>query len=241
MFHRHGPTFFELARQALSSTRQGYDLLAPKFDFTPFRTPDFVMEAVQSKLEAESWYDRVALDLCCGTGAAMQMCLNLDCARVVGLDFSHGMIDVARRSLNKKRTEQQIKFIESEIFDAKIDQQFDLVVSFGAFGHILRKDEPRFVELIHDSLKPGGKFVCVTTTMFPIWSPTYLFSRGFNAAMRIRNFLIRPPFIMYYLTFLWPDIEELFSRVGMKIEAQPLFPDRSRFKRLLYVEATRVE
>ena len=46
MFHPQGPTFFELASQALSSTRQGYDLLAPKFDFTPFRTPDLILECV---------------------------------------------------------------------------------------------------------------------------------------------------------------------------------------------------
>ena len=41
MFHAKGPTFWELAVQALSSTEHGYDLLAPKFDYTPFRTPDF--------------------------------------------------------------------------------------------------------------------------------------------------------------------------------------------------------
>ena len=40
MFHGPGPTFFELARQVLSSTERGYDLLAPKFDLTWFRTPD---------------------------------------------------------------------------------------------------------------------------------------------------------------------------------------------------------
>jgi hypothetical protein len=33
----------ELARQALSSVEGGYDLLAPKFDHTPFRTPDGVL------------------------------------------------------------------------------------------------------------------------------------------------------------------------------------------------------
>ena len=40
MFHPEGPTFAELARQALSSVERGYDLLAPKFDRTPYRTPD---------------------------------------------------------------------------------------------------------------------------------------------------------------------------------------------------------
>ena len=43
MFHPDGPTFWELARQALSSTTRGYDLLAPKFDVTPFRTPDVIL------------------------------------------------------------------------------------------------------------------------------------------------------------------------------------------------------
>ena len=34
MFHPNGPSFFELVEQALSSTERGYDLLAPKFDYT---------------------------------------------------------------------------------------------------------------------------------------------------------------------------------------------------------------
>ena len=33
MFHPQGPTLWELAVQALSSTERGYDLLAPKFEF----------------------------------------------------------------------------------------------------------------------------------------------------------------------------------------------------------------
>ena len=44
MYHPDGPTFWELARQALSSTTRGYDLLAPKFDVTPFRTPDGISQ-----------------------------------------------------------------------------------------------------------------------------------------------------------------------------------------------------
>src|SRR2546430_8673021 len=43
VFHPKGPTLRELAVQALSSTERGYDLLAPKFDCTPFRTPDAIL------------------------------------------------------------------------------------------------------------------------------------------------------------------------------------------------------
>ena len=71
MFHPKGPTFFELARQALSSTERGYDLLAPKFDFTPFRTPDEILSVVAAQLERLAPFGS-ALDICCGTGAAMQ-------------------------------------------------------------------------------------------------------------------------------------------------------------------------
>ena len=68
MFHPQGPTFGELARQALSSTERGYDLLAPKFDYTPFRTPDSLLELVAPLIGNEKPIDS-ALDLCCGTGA----------------------------------------------------------------------------------------------------------------------------------------------------------------------------
>ena len=50
MFHPNGPTLRELTVEALSSTERGYDLLAPKFDHTPFRTPDIILDAVAAQL-----------------------------------------------------------------------------------------------------------------------------------------------------------------------------------------------
>ncbi len=96
MFHPKGPTFFELAVQALSSTQRGYDLLAPKFDYTPFRTPQPLLDAVGEHLHTLGPFDS-GLDLCCGTGAAMAL-LRPHCReRVVGIDFSQGMIEVGRQ------------------------------------------------------------------------------------------------------------------------------------------------
>src|SRR5437764_10956724 len=97
MFHPRGPSFFELAVQALSSTERGYDLLAPKFDFTPFRTPDCVLQAARSHLERLGPW-RAGLDICCGTGAGVQLLRPLCHERVVGLDFSRGMLDVCREN-----------------------------------------------------------------------------------------------------------------------------------------------
>src|SRR5258708_32838738 len=91
MFHPNGPTFWELAVQALSSTERGYDLLAPKFEYTPFRTPDFILHKVGEHLQT---FCPVAArpDICCGTGAAIRM-LRPGCPRqAVGVDFTCGML-----------------------------------------------------------------------------------------------------------------------------------------------------
>src|SRR5712692_766800 len=99
MFHPNGPTFFELAEQALSSTERGYDLLAPKFDYTPFRTPDWLLELVGSYLAHVGPF-AAGLDLCCGTGAGLEVLRPLCRERVVGVDFSRGMLDVCQEKLS---------------------------------------------------------------------------------------------------------------------------------------------
>jgi ubiquinone/menaquinone biosynthesis C-methylase UbiE len=221
MFHPQGPTFFELARQALSSTERGYDLLAPKFEYTPFRTPDFLLEAAAHHLQADAPFG-AGLDLCCGTGAAMRTLRPLCRDRVVGIDFSQGMLEVARQLTPDAPGMAPLEFVRSNVLAMPFDRAFDLAVSFGAFGHILREDEPRFVSEIARALKPGGRFVFTTVYMPPLWSPAYWASRGFNAAMRVRNFLIRPPFIMYYLTFVLPEVKGLLERHGFDVQEKPL-------------------
>src|SRR5207249_9434407 len=95
MFHPHGPTFWELAQQCLSSTERGYDLLAPKFDVTPFRTPDEILDGLAKYLGPPRSID-AALDVCCGSGAAIRILQPLVRQGVVGIDFSRGMLEVAQ-------------------------------------------------------------------------------------------------------------------------------------------------
>jgi ubiquinone/menaquinone biosynthesis C-methylase UbiE len=221
MFHPKGPTFFELAVQALSSTQRGYDLLAPKFDYTPFRTPERLLDAVGEHLQALGPFDS-GLDLCCGTGAAMAM-LRPHCReRVVGIDFSQGMLEVGRQRTAEAPGGARLEFVRGHVLAMPFDAAFDIAVSFGAFGHILQKDEPRFVREIARVLKPGGRFVFVTAHLPPLTSPHYWFARLFNGAMRVRNFLISPPFIMYYLTFLLPEVETLLRQNGFQAEVREM-------------------
>jgi SAM-dependent methyltransferase len=234
MFHPQGPTFWELARQCLSSTERGYDLLAPKFDLTPFRTPDVVLEGLAKHLGPPGSLD-AALDVCCGTGAAMEMLRPLVRRRLVGIDFSQGMLEVAQSSPLLRRGQASpmnatgssdlahtecgptLEFLHGDVLEMSFCEEFDLAVTAGSLGHILPRDEPRFIERIHAALRPGGRFAFVTADMPPWWSAQSVLSRGFNAAMVVRNTLWRPPFIMYYLTFLLPDVQRLLERQGFQV------------------------
>ena len=91
MFTSQGPTARELAVQALSSIERGYDLLAPKFDHTPFRTPDRFLDSTLEVLGGLGPF-RTGLDVCCGTGAGLGMLSELCQERVTGVDFSEGML-----------------------------------------------------------------------------------------------------------------------------------------------------
>ncbi|HZV05200.1 MAG TPA: class I SAM-dependent methyltransferase [Gemmataceae bacterium] len=221
MFHPKGPTFWELAVQALSSTQRGYDLLAPKFDYTPFRTPQILLDACGEQLAALGPFD-AGLDICCGTGAGMAMIRRYCRQRVTGIDFSQGMLEVAREHTAAAPGETRLEFVRGDVLAMPFAAAFDLAVSFGAFGHILKQDEPRFVAEIARVLKPGGRFVFITTYMPSLISPHYWFSRLFNAAMHVRNFLIKPEFIMYYLTFLLPEVETLLRQHGFDVEVREM-------------------
>lgn len=217
MFHPEGPTFFELIRQALTSTEHGYDLLAPKFDHTPFRTPDPVIAAMMKVIARRPV--RSALDVCCGTGAAMRQLRPLCTERVVGIDFSAGMLAEASRRVAESPGSARIELVRGDALAMPFDAEMDVVTSVGAFGHVEEADEDPFIEGIVRALVPGGRFVFATGRPLRMTSPAFWMLHGFNAAMRIRNALWKPAFIMYYLTFLWPDVRILLERHGLQVEA----------------------
>lgn len=228
MFHPDGPTFFELMRQALASTDAGYDLLAPKFELTPFRTPDLALDGAAATLAEPVGQ---VLDLCCGTGAGMRAFRPKCTGLLVGVDRSAGMLAEARRLLSPG-TGAPFHLVRGDALNLPFRACFDVVTCFGAFGHILVRDEPRLVAQIARALKPGGRFVFLTSDPLPAWHPVRVMAEGFNAAMRVRNALKQPPFIMYYLTFLLPRARALLEAEGFTVAAQP-------FHGLQLVTATR--
>ncbi|MEV7345230.1 methyltransferase domain-containing protein [Streptomyces sp. NPDC093544] len=324
MFTAQGPTLRELAVQALSSIEHGYDLLAPKFDHTPFRTPDSILDAVVSALDRIGPFDH-GLDLCCGTGAGMQVLRELCRGSVTGVDISAGMLAVGRERAGAARAEEyagaegesegagharsagqewvagaggqggarvqghgssggqvpdgrgvspgtqgqaspgaqghaspgatgqvnpgvrghvsaggrqhaslgergrarpdrapDVMWVRGDARALPFAPVFDLVVSFGAFGHFLPRELPGLFTQVHSVLRPGGRFAFPIVAPPRPSSPWYWALLGFDAAMRVRNAVWRPPFVMYYRAFRLDEVRRELARAGFAVELQPL-------------------
>ncbi|MFI5801957.1 class I SAM-dependent methyltransferase [Streptomyces sp. NPDC051561] len=228
MYDSQGPTFRELAVQAMSSVEHGYDLLAPKFDHSPFRTPGTILDPVTRALERLGPYGN-GLDLCCGTGAGEQVLQQVCRERVVGVDISAGMLDVARR-----RTPGRVPassgaadpvpahWVRGDALALPFGPVFDLVVSFGAFGHFLPALRPALFAQVRAVLRPGGRFAFPLPAPARPGSPAHLAMLGFDTVMRVRNTLWRPPFVMYYRGFRLADITAELSTAGFAVETYAL-------------------
>jgi SAM-dependent methyltransferase len=99
---------------------------------------------------------------------------------------------------------------------------FDLAVSFGAFGHFLPADRPRLFAEVHGALRPGGVFAFPVGAPQPMTSLLYWALLGFDGAMRVRNLLWRPSFVMYYRTFPLGGVLEDLLRTGFTMRLHPL-------------------
>ncbi|WP_435298154.1 class I SAM-dependent methyltransferase [Streptomyces sp. YPW6] len=278
MSTEQGPTVRELAVQALSSTEHGYDLLAPKFDRTPYRTPDRVLDAVTAEMRRLGPFG-TGLDVCCGTGAGVGVLRQVCRERVVGVDFSAGMLAEARaafppgdggrgasaegQAAEAPPVEGQaaadlavegrgvavpaveapaVDWVRADARSLPFGPAFDLALSFGAFGHFLPAERPGLFAEVHASLRPGGLFAFPIGAPPPVGSRAYWSLLGFDAAMRVRNALWRPRFVMYYRTFRLGDVLEDLTRAGFAVRLMPLTglgrrPDGSPRARL--VVATR--
>jgi SAM-dependent methyltransferase len=215
MFSPQGPSLRELTVQALSSVEHGYDLLAPKFDYTPFRTPARILEATGAALSDLGRFDR-GLDVCCGTGAGLDVLAPVCRERVTGVDFSSGMLAEARAA------HPRADLVRADARGLPFDGEFDLAVTFGALGHFLPAERPAVFEGVHRALRPGGLFAFPTVAPLPLTSAWYWAALGFDVAMRVRNALWRPPFVMYYLTAEFADLRADLLAAGFTVTVRPL-------------------
>ena len=116
--------------------------------------PEIFGEQLLLWLERNGLKPKTAMDLACGTGI---LCQILDKAGIAasGMDFSSGMIDIARENC------PHLHFDVADMITYRPDRQFDLVTCTGdAVNHIgdLSNVEKIF-QNVYAYLAPGGFFV----------------------------------------------------------------------------------
>ena len=215
MFSPHGPSLRELCVQALSSVERGYDLLAPKFDHTPFRTPASILDATAQALSGLGPFGR-GLDVCCGTGAGLLVLRPLCRGPVTGVDFSAGMLAWARRA------HPDATWVRADARALPFAGGFDLAVTFGALGHFLPAERPALLAGVYRALRPGGLFAFPVGAPPPLTSAAHWAMLGFDLAMRVRNAVWRPPFVMYYRTGALPALRADLAAAGFTVRATDL-------------------
>jgi ubiquinone/menaquinone biosynthesis C-methylase UbiE len=116
------------------------------------RTQDLVIE--------DMWIEKGMniLDLGCGTGeATLEIALRLEgTGKVIGLDLSEKMIEVAKQKLTKLAF-TNVNFIVGRASDLDYDGYFDYVLSTNAFHHFNNKIEVFFK--VWKALKYDGIFL----------------------------------------------------------------------------------
>ena len=207
--------------QALSSVEGGYDQLAPKFDHTPFRTPGVVLDATVAALRPPAALRPLGsfgrgLDVCCGTGAGMRVLRSVCQGPITGVDFSAGMLAQARRA------HPDAKWVRADVRALSFAEAFDLAVSFGALGHFLPAERPALFAGVYRALRPGGLFALPVGTLPRVASGGYWALLGFDLAMRARNAVRRPPFVMYYRTCPPRAVRSDLTASGFTVTTVPL-------------------
>ncbi len=104
------------------------------------------------------------LDLCCGTGdwtIALGKATGSE-GKVVGLDFSHNMLQVAQEKIKNEQL-TNVELIQGNAMELPFeDNQFDYVtIGFGL------RNVPDYVQVLKEMervLKPGGMAVCLETS-----------------------------------------------------------------------------
>lgn len=108
-----------------------------------------ITHTCQSKPEKLS-----VLELGCGTGRFFHHLSNVK--RLVGVDISRNMLDVALENLkNMPELQQVTELVDSRIEDFDYPEKFDFVYSIGTIGEFLAFDQTLLQKMLN-FLKPGG-------------------------------------------------------------------------------------
>jgi ubiquinone/menaquinone biosynthesis C-methylase UbiE len=113
-----------------------------------------------------------AVDLCCGDGWFTSEMAKV-ARRVLAIDIDRNMLDVARDRLTKAGT-TNCELVEGDAYELTTlaGRLVDFVLMANAFHGV--PDQPRLAQIVHKTLKPGGRFAVVNWHQRPREETTIL-------------------------------------------------------------------
>lgn len=116
------------------------------------------------------------LDVGCGSGRNSALFAHLGARRVVGIDFSAPMLELAREYARAARVVEQCEFIQADFLDYTFRDTFDVVVALGVFDYMADpvRGLKRMTELANDKV----------VASFPGASPLRALLRKLRYALR---------------------------------------------------------
>jgi demethylmenaquinone methyltransferase/2-methoxy-6-polyprenyl-1,4-benzoquinol methylase len=106
--------------------------------------------------------DAQVLDMGCGTGDMMAVVLKRKGfgGRVVGVDLSQPMLDIAGRKLSRLKANGSFEFKHGDVLDGgEAEAGYDLIMT--CFGMRNFSDLRHAFSEVHRMLKPGGRFLVI--------------------------------------------------------------------------------
>jgi 2-polyprenyl-3-methyl-5-hydroxy-6-metoxy-1,4-benzoquinol methylase len=149
-----------------------------------FRRP--LYERVRCAVEAfQGLRDFTVLDVGCGSGRNSVVFAKSGARRVVGIDFSANMIDLARNCARQHGVEAQCEFILGDVLTHPFTERFNVVVALGVFDYVREPHQllRRMNELANSKVAasfPGWSLLRAPLRKARYWwrnCPVYFFTR----------------------------------------------------------------
>ena len=146
------------------SAVQTYDRIAEdsRYDtIIDFKTRS---EALQQIVKDIDFSDKKVLDIACGSGAFINAIINKNPGKVIGVDISDGMLNLARKRLARF---SNVSFINSSFMDVTFEKNsFDYILLANASRYIPSGKEKEFFNNVKKWIKPDGIFIILSDNIF---------------------------------------------------------------------------
>ena len=126
-----------------------------------------LFQRIEKSLKAfEGMEDFTVLDVGCGSGRNSALFVEHGAIRVVGVDFSTPMLDLAREYTRKKQVAARCEFIQTDFLAYPFREHFDFAVALGVFDYV---EDP--VRVLRRMSELAGTVVASFPGVSPVRAP----------------------------------------------------------------------